>query len=150
MRSGTENVAGIVGMGEAVAELSSPRRGVQQIALRQLRDRLVKEVLSRVPGSSLTGSRELRLPNNAHFLLEGLEGKDVVQLLDRKGIAASTGSACSERSQEPSHVLLAMGYSKKEALSAVRLTLGRGTRKEDVDKTVKALELTVEQLRKGK
>lgn len=150
MRSGTENVAGIVGMGEAVAELMNPRRAVQQVVIRQLRDRLAKEVLRKVPGASLSGALEDRLPNNAHFLLEGLAGKDVVQLLDRKGIAVSTGSACSERSQEPSHVLLAMGYSEKEARSALRITLGRGTKKEDVDKIVKALRQAVEQLKKGK
>jgi len=148
MRSGTENVAGIVGMGEAVAELSNPKHQVRHVALRQLRDRLAKE-LGKVPGVSVTGTMGNRLPNNVHVVIEGVEGRDMVQLLDRKGIAVSTGSACSERSQSPSHVLLAMGYSEKEALSALRMTLGKETSKDDIATTVKAFKVAVEQLRQA-
>lgn len=148
-RSGTENVPGIVGMGEAIQEIWNPKSEIRNITIRQLRDTLVKNVVQRVPGSRLTGSKEHRLPNNAHFLFEGVEGKDVVLLLDQKGIAASAGSACSELTQEPSHVLLAMGYSGKEALSALRLTLGKHTKKEDVEKTARALGKVLDQLRGG-
>ena len=114
--------------------------------IRQLRDKLIKDVLKRVSGAKLTGSLEHRLANNAHFLFEGIEGKDIVFLLDEKGIAVSTGSACSELTQEVSHVLLAMGYTKKEAAGALRITLGKHAKKEDIEKTVKALEKAVEQL----
>ncbi|MDP4007022.1 MAG: cysteine desulfurase family protein [bacterium] len=147
LRPGTENVAGIVGMGKAVEQLSDPRAAVQTIRIRQLRDFLQKEVQKRISKALFTGSTTNRLPNNAHFLIEGVEGKDIVMLLDQKGIAVSTGSACSEAAQEPSHVLLAMGYSRTEALSALRITLGNPTKKEDVEKGVKALQKVVEQLR---
>ena len=147
IRSGTENVAGIVGMGEAVQELQNPKSEIQNIRIRQLRDKLMKIIPQRISGAELTGSVLQRLPNNVHVRIKGVEGKDVVLLLDQKGIAVSTGSACSERSQEPSHVLRVMGYSDKEALSCLRITLGKHTRKEEVEKTVKILEKTVEQLR---
>jgi cysteine desulfurase len=150
MRSGTENVAAIVGMGEALKEAQSPKNAVQKVKIRQLRDRMVKEVLVKIPRASLTGSPSERLPNNAHFLFQGVEGKDVVLLLNQKGIACSTGSACSERSQEPSHVVVALGYSFKEASSGVRFTLGKYTTREEIDKTVKALVGAIEQLRKKK
>ena len=91
-----------------------------------------------------------RLPNNVHVRLKGVLGKDVVLLLDQKGIAVSTGSACSERSEKPSHVLLNMGHEQEEALGALRITLGKHTRKEEVEKTIKILQKTVEQLRAKK
>lgn len=147
IRSGTENVAGIVGMGEAIAELSSPKNAVQAVKIRQLRDWFLKEAEKKIPEIMVTGSLQSRLPNNAHLLMKGIEGKDVVLLLDQKGIASSTGSACSERSQEASHVLCAMGYSKREALGALRITLGKHTKKEDMVKTLKVLQSVVEQLR---
>ena len=148
MRSGTENVAGIVGMGEAIQEIQNPKSTIQNIRIRQLRDKLIEGILKRIPGTTLTGSLSNRLPNNIHLLCEGVEGKDVVLLLDQKGIAVSTGSACSERSQEPSHVLRALGYSDQEALSALRITLGKYTTREEIEKTLKALEQVVEQLRR--
>ena len=146
MRPGTENAACIVGMGEAIGEIRNPKSEIRNIMIRQLRDKLIKDVLKRVSGAKLTGSLEHRLANNAHFLFEGIEGKDIVFLLDEKGIAVSTGSACSELTQEVSHVLLAMGYTKKEAAGALRITLGKHAKKEDIEKTVKALEKAVEQL----
>ena len=143
-RAGTENVPGIVGMGEAVQELSNPKNAVQMVKVRQLRDWLLKQVPKSIPGAVVTGSRKDRLPNNAHFLIKGVDGKDVVFLLDQKGIAVSTGSACSELTQDPSHVLLSLGYTKEEANSALRMTLGKYTTKEEVQKTVKALKNIVE------
>jgi len=150
LRSGTENVAGIVGMGEAVQEIQNPKSKIQNIRIRQLRDRLMKIIPQRISGAELTGSLIKRLPNNVHVRIKGIDAKDVVLLLDQKGIAVSTGSACSERSQEPSHVLLNMGYQQVETRSALRITLGKHTRKEEVEKTVKILEKVVEQLRAKK
>lgn len=149
MRSGTENVACIVGMGKAVEILMRPRVKLATIKIRHMRDRLIKGVLKRVQGALLTGSLEGRLPNNAHFTFEGAEGRDIVMLLDQKGIAASTGSACSERSSEPSHVLLALGVPALQALSSLRLTLGRYTKDEDTDKVMKILPIVLDQLRRG-
>ena len=150
IRSGTENVPGIVGMGEAIQEIQNPKSKVQNIRIRQLRDRFMKIIPQRIPGAELTGSLAQRLPNNVHIRLKGVLGKDVVLLLDQKGIAVSTGSACSERSEKPSHVLLNMGYEQAEVLGALRITLGKHTRKEDVEKTIKVLQKTVEQLRAKK
>jgi len=150
IRSGTENVPGIVGMGEAVQEIQNPKSKVQNIRIRQLRDKFMKIIPQRISGAELTGSFAQRLPNNVHVRLAGVEGKDVVLLLDQKGVLVSTGSACSERSQEPSHVLLNMGYHKAEALGALRITLGKHTKKDEVEKTVKILQKAVEQLRATK
>ncbi|MDP2664840.1 MAG: cysteine desulfurase family protein [bacterium] len=150
MRSGTENVAGIVGMGVAVAEVQNPKASVRNIKIRQLRDLLTKEVLKKIPGSLLTGSSTSRLPNNAHFRFQSIHGKDLAMLLDQKGFAVSTGSACSEKTEEPSHVLLALGLSIEESLSALRVTLGKQTTKEEVVKFIKTLCLSVERLRANK
>ena len=150
LRSGTENVAAIVGMGVAVEELESPRRMIATITIRQLRDKLIKAVLRKIPDSELTGSSERRLANNAHFRFEGVEGRDLVIMLDQKGIAVSTGSACSEKTQDASHVLLALGFSKKVALSSLRITLGKQTKLEEIENVVKVLSQSVDRLRKTK
>ncbi len=150
LRSGTENVAAIVGMGSAVESLENPRMTVTNIKVRQLRDKLIKAVLKRIPDSELIGSQEKRLANNAHFIFQGVEGRDIVIALDQKGIAVSTGSACSEKTQEPSHVLLASGLTGEDALSAVRVTLGKYTTLEEIEKVVKTLAQSVAQLRKSK
>ena len=150
LRSGTENVAAIVGMGVAVENLENPRMMVTNITIRQLRDKLIKAVLKRIPDSQLTGSQEKRLENNAHFRFQGVEGRDIVIALDQKGIAVSTGSACSEKTQEPSHVLLALGLEGKDALSSVRVSLGKQTKPEEIENAVKAIAQTVAQLKKLK
>jgi len=149
LRSGTENVAAIVGMGQALEALGDPRMAITNIKIRQLRDKLIKAVLRKVPDCELTGSAPYRLPNNAHFRFRGVEGRDVVIALDQRGIAASTGSACSEKTQEPSHVLVALGLEEKESLSALRLTLGKHTRVEDIEKAVRVIAQTVARLRKA-
>ncbi|MBI2098137.1 MAG: cysteine desulfurase [Candidatus Wildermuthbacteria bacterium] len=149
LRSGTENVAAIVGMGQALEALGDPRMAITNIKIRQLRDKLIKTVLRKVPDCELTGSAQNRLPNNVHFRFRGVEGRDVVIALDQKGIAASTGSACSEKTQEPSHVLVALGLEEKESLSALRLTLGKYTKAEDIEKAVRVIAQTVAQLRKA-
>ncbi len=147
LRSGTENVACIVGMGRALLELNSPRIAVEAVRIRHMRDQLIRGILRQVKESSCSGSLDRRLPNNAHFTFAGIEGRDLVMLLDQKGIAVSTGSACSERSQEPSHVLLALGMSPQEALGSLRITLGRRTTKEDIVRVLKTLPPLVDRLR---
>ena len=147
LRSGTENIPAIVGMAKALAELTSPKTGVEAVAVRHLRDQLIRGILRRVSESSCTGSLEKRLPNNAHFTFARIEGRDLVMLLDRKGIAVSSGSACAERSQEPSHVLLALGMENAKALGSLRITLGKRTTKEDIVRVLQTLPALVDQLR---
>ena len=149
LMSGTENVPAIVGMGQAAENLKDPRLDLAAIKIRQMRDKLIKVVLVRVPDSELTGSAEKRLANNAHFRFMGVEGRDLALLLDQKGIAVSTGSACSEKSQEPSHVLLALGLAREAALSSVRVSLGKHTKPEEVQQAVKELAWCVARLRKS-
>jgi cysteine desulfurase len=103
-----------------------------------LRDRLVRGVLN-LPGTHLTGDTENRLPGNASFFFDGVEGEELVYLLDQAGICASAGSACSAGALEPSHVLLAMGISKEQARGSLRLTLGAENTEEEVDRIVAAL-----------
>jgi cysteine desulfurase len=150
LRSGTENVAAICGMGEAVSSLTTPQVKVSNVKIRQMRDELIKGVLAKIPESSLSGSMEKRLENNAHFRFKGIEGRNIAVLLDQKGIAISTGSACSEKTQEPSHVLLALGLEPREALSSIRITLGKHTKKEDIKHVLKVLPEVILQLRKNK
>ncbi|MBI1984734.1 MAG: cysteine desulfurase [Candidatus Wildermuthbacteria bacterium] len=147
-RSGTENVAAIVGMGRALEEIQNPRTHIANIRIRQLRDKLIKGALSRIPNSFLTGSKTKRLENNVHLRFQGVEGKDLLLALDEKGIAVSTGSACSEKTQEPSRVLLALGLKLEEAASAIRITLGKYTKAEEVERFLKTLAPLVEKLRR--
>lgn len=149
MRSGTENVAAIVGMSRALEEIMRPQTHLTNIKIRQLRDTLIKILLKKIPGSVLTGSRALRLSNNIHMRFEGIEGRDLVMALDEKGFAVSTGSACSEKTQEPSHVLLALGLKPEEAMSSLRVTLGKYTTREEIGKFIKVVIVLVEKLREG-
>ena len=148
MRAGTENVAGIAGMGQALEELQSPKLPVINIKVRHMRDRLIKGVLRRVPDSKLTGSTEKRIINNAHFRFKGIEGKDLVIVLDQKGIAVSTGSACSEGNVDTTHVLLAMGLTKEQAVSSLRFSFGRFSKESDVDLVLEKLPAIVERIRR--
>ena len=157
-RAGTLNVPGIVGFGAAcrIADVS-PRiggRGDEETGrITELRDRLIDGIISTVPGANLSGPRPTgptsptRLPNNAHFCFEGVEGESLLLALDMAGICASAGSACSAGSTEPSHVLLSMGCSVERARGALRLTLGRSTTEEAVDYTVERLAAVVAELR---
>ncbi len=120
-RSGTENVAGIVGLATAVALAALERP--QRIRLAALRDRIIEGVLARVPGAVLTGSRVHRLPGHASFCFPGTSGEAVLLELERRGIVCSSGSACAAGSDEPSPVLLALGVSPEVAQTAVRFTL---------------------------
>ena len=115
--------------------------------MRLLRDRLIEEVLARVPDVYLTGHPVERLPNHASFVIRGLEIQGVLMGLDLAGIAASSGSACTSAAQAPSHVLVAMGVSPEDAVGHLRLTLGRDTQVEDVEHTVAVLSDVVARLR---
>jgi cysteine desulfurase len=148
LRSGTENVAGIVGLASALAQIQDPKTKLQNIKIRQLRDRLIRGILKIIPDSRINGSLQNRLPNNANFSFRGAEGEAIVVALDQRGIAVSTGSACSSKSLEPSHVLLALGLTEEEAHSSLRVTLGRYTTKEEINKFLKVLPPIIEKLRK--
>ena len=144
IRSGTENVPGIVGFGRA-AELAKERL-TEETGLSTLRDSLTKGILE-IKDSYLNGHPEERLPNNVNVRFSYIEGESMVLNLDMKGVAASTGSACSSTSLEPSHVLLAIGLKPEDAHGSLRLTLGRGNTKEDVDYVVSVLPDIVNKLR---
>jgi cysteine desulfurase len=131
-RSGTENVAQIVGLARAL-ELAFAERGDDNGRIQRLRDKLVQGVVAAIPDARLTGHPTDRLPNNASFVFKGVEGEQVLLALDLNGVGASTGSACTSASSEPSHVLTAMGIPPATAHGALRLTLGRGTTEEEID-----------------
>ena len=145
-RAGTENVAGIAGFGKA-AEIARAEMGKEAGRLSGYRDRLIDSVLGRVADVYLNGHRTSRLPNNTNFSIDFIEGESILMYLDAEGICASTGSACSSSSSEPSHVLMALGIPVERARGSVRFTLGRWTSAEDVDKVVEALPRIVEKLR---
>lgn len=144
-RAGTENVAGIVG---AAAALSLAREELPQVTphITALRDRLIAGVLT-IQRSRLTGHPTERLPNNASFCFEGVEGESILLNLDLLGIAASTGSACTSGSVDPSHVLIAMGLPPEWSHGSLRLTLGKGNTGADVDMLLTALPGIIEKLR---
>lgn len=146
LRSGTENVPGIVGFGKA-CELAAKRMSEYQQHVAGLRDYLVERVLQEIPHSRLNGSRIDRIPNNAHFTFFGVNGEDLIIKLDENGVAASTGSACSVKKQKPSHVLKAMGFSYEEITGSLRLSLGMHNTKEEIDRTMLALSSVVQELR---
>ncbi|MCX6776531.1 MAG: cysteine desulfurase NifS [Candidatus Micrarchaeota archaeon] len=145
MRSGTENVPGIVGFG-AASELGLKRMKKDSEKMIALRDRLIKETL-KIEDSWLNGHPVKRLPNNAHFCFGLIEGESLILYLDERGIAASTGSACSSKSLEPSHVLLRIGLKHEEAHGSLRLTLGRENTKEEIDYVLEVLPEQIEKLR---
>lgn len=145
-RSGTLNVPAIVGLGLAVEELKNKIEYVEKIKI--LRDKLVKGVLESTPDSQLNGPQpEHRLPNNANFIFPGAEGESIVIMLDQVGIATSTGSACASKSLEPSHVLLAIGVPKEEAHASLRLTLGKHTTEQEINKVIEVMPGIVSRLR---
>ncbi len=145
-RSGTENIAGIVGLSVAL-ELADAAREETSAHCAALRDRIIREVTSQVPDSQLNGHPIERLPNNANFSFEGVEGEAILLGLDVAGIAASSGSACSSGSLEPSHVLLALGQSAELARGSLRITLGKENTDEEVSYLLKVLVDLVAQLR---
>jgi cysteine desulfurase len=146
-RAGTHNTAFIVGMAKAL-ELAYEEFDERVAHYLAMRDQLIDGVLSHVPGARLTGHPTQRLPSHASFVIEGVETGKLIMHLDMHGVAASGSSACKTGNPEPSQVLLAMGYSSKEASGSLRLTVGRQTTAEDVDYAVEALVETVAKLRK--
>lgn len=145
-RGGTTNVAGVVGMSVALKRAIDDRE-TNSAKILALRERFVDEVLSGISGVKLNGDREKRLPLNADFSFEGVNGEALLYNLDLAGIAASNGSACSSGTVEPSHVLSAIGLSAKEASSSVRFTFGKNNTAEEVDFAAKTLKTCVERLR---
>ena len=145
-RSGTENIPGIVGTAVALKIVDSEREQVSQHC-RYLRDKLVRGIQDQIPRSHLNGHPTLRLPNNVNFSFEDVEGEPVLLGLDMAALAASSGSACSSGSLEPSHVLLALGQSADLARGSLRLTLGRDNTEEDVDYLLSVLVGMVSRLR---
>lgn len=144
-RAGTENVAGIVGAATALRLVYEDLPQVMPPML-ALRDRLIEGLLT-IPGSSLTGHPTERLPNNASFCFEGIEGESILLNLDLLGIAASTGSACTSGSVDPSHVLLAMGIPTELVHGSLRLTLGKSNTDADVDAILSSVPGIIEKLR---
>ncbi|MGZ8897400.1 MAG: cysteine desulfurase NifS [Halobacteriota archaeon] len=145
LRSGTENVSGIVGFGEAM------RLAIEDFTdnarIQKLRDALIDAVLREIPSTQLNGGLVHRLPNNANFSFSYIEGESLLLRLNAKGIAGSTGSACSSKKLEPSHVLLAIGLSPVDAHGSLRLTLGRETTNADVRYVSEVLPGIVNELR---
>lgn len=145
-RAGTENVTGIVGLGKAaeIAAATMTERTAKEI---ELRDYMIDRILAEVSQTKLNGHRTLRLPNNANFSFEFIEGESLLIMLDGKGICGSSGSACTSGSLDPSHVLLAIGLVHEIAHGSLRLTLSAETTKEEIDYTVDAVKEIVAKLR---
>jgi len=146
LRSGTSNVAGIVGLAKAL-NLAQRVHG-DEIKIRKMRDELISGVLNKIPNSYLTGHPKKRLYNNASFRFDFVEGESIVEMLNQAGIYASTASACASKTLEPSHVLLALGLKSHQAHGSLRLTLGRQTKEEDIEYVLKVLPKIIKKLRR--
>jgi len=146
-RAGTENVPYIVGLATAL-RLAYKEREEANTRIARLRDKLISEVLARIPDSQLSGHPTQRLPNSASFLFKYIEGESILLNLDQMGVAASSGSACTSGSLEPSHVLTAMGFSHEVAHGSLRLSLGKENTEEDIDYVLQILPGIVDKLRK--
>jgi len=144
MRAGTHNVPGIVGLGKAIS-LINKKDGTR---IKTLRNYLLKKVLKEIPETKLNGSKKFRSPSNLNFSFSNVEGEGLILSLDMKGIACSTGSACSSGSLEPSHVLLALGKKPEETHGSLRVSLGKYTTKKELDKFALELKKIVSHLRK--
>lgn len=146
LRSSTENIPGIVGMGKA-AEIAGNQLVPDGQRVSAMRDKIICKVLEEIPLSYLNGHPTQRLPNNASFRFDSVEGESLVLSLDNKGIAASTGSACSSKKLKPSHVLLAIGLNEVQAHGSLRLTLGRENTDEEVGYVIEVLPEVVSKMR---
>lgn len=145
-RAGTENVPGIVGLGKAV-EIAMATMEERKAFETKLRDYMIKRIHEEIPYARLNGDKTRRLPNNVNFSFQFIEGESLLIMLDMAGICASSGSACTSGSLDPSHVLLAIGLPHEIAHGSLRLTIGYETTKEDVDYTVDEIKKIVERLR---
>lgn len=146
-RAGTENVAGIVGLGKAIEIACSDIEGTSK-RMCYLRDKLINGIEVSIPEVKLNGHRTERLPGNVNFSIKYIEGESILLMLDINGIAASSGSACTSGSLDPSHVLLAMGMPHETAHGSLRLTLGDDTTEDDIDYVLEVLPEIVVKLRK--
>jgi cysteine desulfurase len=147
-RAGTHNVAGIVGLAAAL-EAAAAQRTAASERVGRLRDRLAAGLLARVPRAQETSAGQQRAPAHCHLLIDGVESEALLVVLDELGVAASAGSACASGAMEPSHVLLAMGYSPSQALGALRLTLGHTTTEAEVDLALQVVPTAVARVRGG-
>lgn len=147
LRAGTLNVPGIVGLGAALAEVKKTKTK-NKTELKKLRDHLIKRISKEIPETKLNGSKTKRSPNNVNFSFLNVEGESLILMLAAEGVAASTGSACSSGSLEPSHVLLAIGLRPEQAHGSLRITLGKHNTKKEMDIFVNKLKKIIEQLRK--
>ena len=146
MRSGSENIPGIVGFAKA-AEIMKKEMNTEVERLKNLRDNVIKRVLETIPKSYLNGHPVKRVPNNAHFRFDYIEGESLILGLKDEDIAAATGSACSSKTLEPSHTLIAMGLLHEEAHGSLLLSLGRFTKESDIDGIIEVLPGIVKRLR---
>jgi cysteine desulfurase len=146
-RSGSENIPGIVGFAKA-AEILQEEMPRESKYLERLRDKLIKNILEKIPKSYLNGHPTKRLPHNAHFRFDYIEGESLILTLKEKNIAAATGSACSSKTLEPSHTLISMGLLHEEAHGSLLVSLGRTTKESDIDKLIEVLPNSVRRLRK--
>ncbi len=147
LRAGTENLAGLVSLAKAV-ELAVQDAAEEGRRLTGLRDELEARLSSSIPEIRINGAQARRVPNTSNVTFPGVDGESIILGLDLAGICVSTGSACSTGEPEPSHVLREMGVSRRDAQGSIRLSLGRGTRQEDLDLTVQVLADTVARLRR--
>ncbi len=145
-RAGTENVAGIVGLAKAI-ELAHEQMDEKIMHLEALRERLIEGVLGAIPYAKLNGHRTKRLPNNVNIGFEFVEGESLLLLLDMHGVAASSGSACTSGSLDPSHVLLATGIPHEKAHGSIRFTMGESTTTEEIDFVIEKLPAIVQRMR---
>ncbi|MDE1727809.1 MAG: cysteine desulfurase [Thaumarchaeota archaeon] len=146
LRSGTENVASIVGFGTA-CELAKNNMSENSIHLKKLTSKLTTRILQEIPATTLNGHPNMRTPNNTHFTFFGINGEDLIIKLDEHKISASTGSACSVKIQKASHVLKAMGFSHEQVTGSLRLTAGITNTEQEIDETVDTLKKVVQELR---
>lgn len=145
-RPGTENVAGIVGLGAAAA-MAKKTQAEEAKRISKLRDHLEQQIVKVIPDAKINGANTARLPNTSNITIPGLEGEALLISLDLKGLAISTGAACSSGAVEPSHVLTAIGLSPEDARASLRFSLGRPTTREEVDQALTIVPAAVQQLR---
>ncbi|MGM0509851.1 MAG: cysteine desulfurase family protein, partial [Thermoplasmatota archaeon] len=146
LRAGTENVPGLVGLGEA-CRIAEEDMGDYIPEMKRLRDKLIRGIDEKIEKSYLNGHPTKRLVNNVNFSFEAVEGESILLQMDSRGIEASTGSACSSKELEPSQAILALGRDEELAHSSIRLTLGKYTEEEHVDKVLEVLPDIISNLR---
>jgi cysteine desulfurase len=147
LRAGTENIPYIIGMAEAL-RLANIERDHRTHHLIELRDHLIGNILENIQDSRLTGHPEMRLPNHASFVFKGVDGNELLMMLDIDGFACSSGSACKTGDPEPSEVLIAIGLERDWTLGSLRVTLGKDTQAEDIDRFINSLMRCVDKARK--